>query len=110
MNQIKRHKELLDYLESITESKNRRYGSSVTKTFNEYGPLAYFIRIDDKINRAKQILLHAQDETHEGEPDDLVESVFDTLMDLANYTLLFVVDLEARKESQALGVKQTEGE
>jgi hypothetical protein len=111
LDRIKRHGELLDYLREITEFKDKRYGNSVNKTFNEYGPVAYFVRLDDKLNRAKQILLNGCEDTHEGEPEDLVESVFDTLMDLANYTLLFVTDLEQQREdTQAKRTQESDKE
>lgn len=52
----------------------------------EYGPAALCLRLDDKLSRVKQILLNGQS----GTPD---ESVIDTLMDLADYAVMGIMEI-----------------
>lgn len=68
---------------TIVENKNKDYGNSFSKTMDEYGNAAYFIRIEDKLNRLKNLL--------NTEYTSLVnESVEDTLKDIIGYTLLMI--------------------
>lgn len=86
---IQRHKELCDELNEIYREKNKKYGDSFSKTFKEYGPSVVCIRLDDKLNRLKQLLL-------KGEPDTADERTVDTLKDLANYALMGLMELEGK--------------
>lgn len=71
----------------IYEQKNKKYGNSFTKTYQEYGKTVLCIRLEDKLSRIKQLLLNGQ----EGTAD---ESVTDTLIDMANYAIMAVMELE----------------
>ena len=69
-------------LSSLLKEKNRKYGNSFYKTVDEFGNACIVIRLFDKINRIKTLLLG-------GEEDNMVgESVEDTLVDLAGYAIL----------------------
>lgn len=67
----------------LVERKNRDYGNSFDKTMDEYGSTAYFLRIDDKLSRAKKLINSA------AEPE-VNESIEDTLRDIIGYTLLMI--------------------
>lgn len=71
----------------IYEQKNKKYGNSFTKTYKEYGNTVLCLRLEDKLARVKQLLLH----NIEGSAD---ESVTDTLIDMANYAIMAVMELE----------------
>ena len=71
----------------IYEQKNKKYGNSFSKTYQEYGKPVLCIRLEDKLSRIKQLLLNGQ----EGTAD---ESVTDTLIDMANYAIMAVMELE----------------
>ena len=71
----------------IYEQKNKKYGNSFSKTYQEYGKSVLCIRLEDKLSRIKQLLLNGQ----EGTAD---ESVTDTLIDMANYAIMAVMELE----------------
>lgn len=88
-SRVDRHKELCNKLNEIYELKNRKYGNSFSKTYKEYGPAMLCIRLDDKLGRAKQLLLHNEAGTED-------ESVIDTLLDLANYAIMGVMEIEAK--------------
>jgi transposase-like protein len=81
---LKKH---LDEMLRIYIEKNAKYGNSYTKTYQEYGNTALLLRIDDKLSRAKQLLLKRQSGTAD-------ESIIDTLIDMANYAIMGVMELE----------------
>lgn len=84
----------LDYLESMKDlylKKNHDYGDSVSKTFDEYGLTSFLVRMDDKMNRIKT-LNKIQDAAVRG------EKIEDTLLDLANYAILALTEIEFRKK------------
>ena len=83
----------LNYLESMKDlylKKNHDYGDSVSKTFDEYGLVSFLVRMDDKMNRIKT-LNKIQDTAVRG------EKIEDTLLDLANYAILALTEIEFRK-------------
>lgn len=83
----------LDYLESMKDlylKKNHDYGDSVSKTFDEYGLVSFLVRMDDKMNRIKT-LNKIQGTAVRG------EKIEDTLLDLANYAILALTEIEFRK-------------
>lgn len=87
---VRMHERLCAKLNEIYEIKNEAYGESFTKTYKEYGPVMLLIRLDDKLNRAKQLLLNNKNENN--------ESINDTLLDLANYALMGVMEIEKAKK------------
>ncbi len=88
---IRSHKEICKELTDLYEEKNIKYGNSFETTFEEYGPTSILIRLDDKINRAKTLL---NNDTMD--PGD--ESIRDTLMDLANYSIMSIMELGKSSE------------
>lgn len=90
---VRHHERLCQHLNEIYAVKNEAYGNSFTKTWDEYGPTMLCIRLDDKLGRAKQLLLHAAFEND--------ESVVDTLLDLANYALMGVMELQKSEHEKS---------
>lgn len=83
---IEVHKELLDGLHNLYIAKNRDYGDSVHDTYEKYGLVSFLVRLEDKLNRARTLSKQAaivQD-----------EKIEDTLMDMANYAILAVIELK----------------
>jgi len=74
-------------MQDIYAAKNIKYGNSYTKTYQEYGNTALLLRLEDKLGRAKQLLMKGQTGTAD-------ESVIDTLIDMANYAIMGVMELE----------------
>ena len=69
---------------SLLEKKNNDYGNSATQTYEEYGDVAFFIRISDKINRLKSLTINNKTQ----EVKD--ESIEDTIKDIIGYCLLYL--------------------
>lgn len=81
-----------DKMKDLYIRKNHDYGDSVSKTFDEYGLVSFLVRMDDKMNRIKT-LNKIQDAAVKG------EKIEDTLLDLANYAVLALTEIEFRKRS-----------
>ncbi len=74
-------------LKKLLISKNKDYGNSYDKTLNEYGRNIGLIRIEDKLNRLKNLLLLKEKMRTE-------ESIIDTILDIAGYAVLFSIYLK----------------
>lgn len=71
-----------NFLKDLLQQKNKMYGNSFFKTLDEYGQVLICVRLEDKLNRLKQIIL-------KGEKDNKTdEKLVDTLIDLAGYAIL----------------------
>jgi len=80
-------------MKNVYEIKNKNYGSSFSEQFKEYGLTSVCIRLDDKIRRLKSLNKQFQ----EGAVNMDDESVRDTLLDLANYSILAMIELDRDK-------------
>lgn len=89
-DKFKLHEELLKGLHELYVKKNTDYGDSVHDTYEKYGLTSFLVRMEDKLNRARTLTQH----------NALVndEKIEDTLLDLANYAVLAVIELKADKE------------
>lgn len=77
-------------LQELLQQKNKMYGNSFFKTLDEYGEVLICVRLEDKLNRLKQIIL-------KGEKDDKTdERLVDTLRDLAGYAILSIIYPQAK--------------
>ena len=72
----------------LVEKKDKDYNSAFSKTLKEYGNVAYFLRIDDKLNRLKNLMLNNTNA-------EVNESVEDTLKDIIGYTLLMLKEIKS---------------
>lgn len=88
---LEEHGKICDYLHDLYDRKNRDYGSSVTDTFNKYGLVSFLVRLEDKLNRVRSL-------TQNGEARVLDEKIEDTLMDMANYAMLAVIELRMQNK------------
>lgn len=77
-------------LRNIYDAKNRDYGDSFSQSFKEEGMAMVRIRLGDKLNRLKNLTRGAKQQVKD-------ESVRDTLLDLANYAIMTIMELD--KES-----------
>ena len=93
MNKLDLHAELCRELTATYKQKNAAYGDSFGKSFQKWGIVSAAVRIEDKFNRFANLATHP-----EIDPGD--EALNDTLMDLANYALMTIIELEARNEEK----------
>ena len=95
MDKIQRHQELLNTMHELYVTKNHDYGDSVHDTYLKYGLTSFLVRLEDKLNRARTI----------SQKEQLVkdEKIKDTLLDLANYATLAVLELEWEESQRVQG-------
>lgn len=89
MDKIELHKQICNSLNKLYKDKNHDYGDSVHDTFEKYGLTSFLVRMEDKLNRARTL------DKVESEVKD--EKIEDTLLDLANYAILAVIELECKE-------------
>lgn len=88
MNNVRRHQQIAEELSELYERKNRDYGDSFHKSFLEEGMAMPRIRLGDKLNRFKQLTRNLDAQAVRN------ESIRDTLIDLANYAIMTIMELE----------------
>lgn len=85
MDKVAQHKKICTALNSLYEVKNKDYGDSFGKSYEEYGKVMAAIRLEDKLNRFKNLIKNKQQVKN--------ESIADTLMDLANYSIMTLIEM-----------------
>lgn len=86
-NNVTRFAEVTTQMLNLYEVKNRNYGDSFDKSLDADGLLVSKIRIGDKVNRFGSLL-------KQGSTGTTDESLRDTLIDLANYTVMTIMWLD----------------
>lgn len=88
---LKKLKEIHQQEEALYSERNEKYGDSFAKTFKEYGESVALIRLEDKLNRAKNLI-------SQGVEGSDGESLIDTLKDLSNYANMTIIELTLNPE------------
>ena len=86
MDKAEIHKHICNSLNDLYKRKNHDYGDSFGKQYAEYGIVSSAIRLEDKLNRFKNLI------KNEAKVKD--ETIEDTLLDLANYAIMTVVEMK----------------
>lgn len=89
-----KHADVCAQLHAIYKRKNSDYGDAFSKSFKEYGMTMSCIRLEDKLNRLKALTVRKKPQ----QVSD--ESIEDTLLDLANYAIMTVVELTVSKQEE----------
>lgn len=82
-----------DVLAGLYSVKNARYNDSFSKQVKARGLSSVFSRLEDKVNRFECLAVQPN-------LDDVDESIIDTLQDLANYTIMTLMELIPAPSSQ----------
>lgn len=88
----KLHREICNKLNSIYLKKNHDYDDAFAKSYAEYGMTMACIRLEDKLNRLKAL------SKTDSAPCVKEETIEDTLMDLANYAIMTLVERFPKKK------------
>lgn len=83
------HKKVCDELTELYRRKNHDYGDSFHITYEKWGLPMAAIRLGDKLQRF-ETLIRAESQVD--------ESVRDTLVDLANYAIMTVMELDREEK------------
>lgn len=81
------HREICEEINDLYARKNHDYGDSFHQTFVEEGMAMARIRLSDKFNRFKTLSRNEEQKVND-------ESIRDTLIDLANYAIMTVLEME----------------
>ena len=87
---VEQHKKIVSEMNALYERKNKDYGDSFHLSFLEEGMAMARIRLGDKLNRFKTLTKSDHQEVKD-------ESIRDTLIDLANYAIMTIMEID-RKE------------
>lgn len=90
MDKISKHSGICKTLNELYAKKNHDYGDSFGETFKKLGIISAVTRITDKVNRLQSLC------TKEQMVND--ENIIDTLKDLANYSIVSIIELENLNE------------
>lgn len=80
------HRQICSRLTKTYKDKNSDYGDSFVKVREEF-PNAILIRLSDKLNRLKTLYSGKERMVQD-------ESVIDTLLDLANYCIMEIIEIQ----------------
>ena len=92
MTKVEKHLSICNQLNAIYERKNHDYGDSFAKSYREYGMTMPCIRLEDKLNRLKALV-------KSGSAQVTDESLRDTLLDLANYAIMTVLEMDSEGDA-----------
>lgn len=92
INKILIHENICKELNETYKKKNADYGDSVGELYAKLGDITLLTRISDKYNRLMNLL----DPKKEGEVN--YESVDDTILDMANYCIIWLMERMIRHE------------
>lgn len=87
MTKVDKHAKICEQLNEIYAKKNHDYGDSFGISFKEEGMAMVRIRLGDKYNRFKTLSRGSDQQVKD-------ESIRDTLLDLANYAIMTVIEME----------------
>jgi hypothetical protein len=87
MDKTEKHMGICKELNELYQRKNKDYGDSFSESYKEHGLTMVIIRLEDKLRRLKNLA------KNKAEVKD--ESVRDTIIDLSNYGILGVMELDS---------------
>lgn len=93
-----KHKTICEELNELYERKNHDYGDSFHQTFVEEGLAMTRIRLGDKFSRFKTLSRISPTDGDQQQVTD--ESIRDTLLDLANYAIMTVLELDMKEDGR----------
>lgn len=83
--------DILEEMQELYLKKNHDYGNSFSETIQEFGFTPAIARINDKLKRVKQMVGR--------EPMQVKESMRDNLIDIANYCILTIIELDNQNKT-----------
>lgn len=91
MEKIKMFADVVSQMVKLYEQKNSDYGDSFGEAFKELGIVSAVTRMNDKMNRLKSLTVPGKEQCV---ADEKIE---DTLIDLANYAVMTIIELRSKE-------------
>jgi len=92
-NDIQRFDNITSEMLNTYKKKNADYGNSFSDTIQEFGFVPAVARINDKFQRVKKMV--------KGEQMNINESMRDNLLDIANYCILTIMEIDKQKAKES---------
>ena len=83
--------DITEEMNALYELKNHDYGNSFSETFRKLGIISAATRMLDKMNRIVSLVTKDQQKVND-------ESLRDTLIDIANYAVMTIMEIDKKKE------------
>lgn len=93
MSKTEMFNEITQKMATVYAAKNHDYGNAFSKSFDEFGVISAAVRMNDKMERIKSMAKMSPDEIQVKD-----ESMQDTLLDLANYAVMTLVEMRTQAE------------
>lgn len=90
MDNVKEFGKIAQKMHDTYANKNHDYGDSFSKSVEKYGLVVALARLSDKFNRVEQLILHPDGQKVKD------ESLRDTLLDLATYSIMTIMELDKK--------------
>lgn len=90
-NKVDKFKKIVNEMLDLYQRKQSDYGDSAGKTFDEWGLVSFLVRMNDKMNRIISLTKKKEN------PKIADEKIEDTLLDLANYSIMALIELDRAK-------------
>lgn len=87
-------KDITNEMTALYERKNKDYGNSFGKTYEKLGIISAVVRLQDKMNRIIEL-------TTKGEQQVKEESLRDTIIDMANYSVMTLMEMSKSEDGHA---------
>lgn len=91
MDRLDIYQYILNNLEETYKAKNKDYGNSVADTYDKFGCVSFLVRITDEYNKLMTLC-------NPNAPEQRVKKIDDTILDLANYCLSWLVEREYKNQ------------
>lgn len=96
-NKIKKHDEICCKIHDMYIKKNADYGDSVGELYKKLGDVSFLTRISDKYHRLMNLMTD-YDGYMRDDREINYESIDDTIQDLANYCIIWLVERELKNK------------
>lgn len=96
MNKVQEFRNIVNKMADTYEKKNSNYGDSFGKLFGELGAVSGLVPLYNKLHRATSLI--NGDTNH-------YESLEDTLIDMACYAIMNVIEMRNKKEKECKGAE-----
>ena len=90
---------ITETMREVFRRKRNDYGQTSMELLERFGPMSLLVRIYDKFARLETLLSG-------GEQRVLDENVDDTFLDLANYAIIAMIELEKQREGMMHSVER----
>lgn len=91
MTKIEQFHTIVNDMANLYAKKNANYGDSFSKLYADLGPIAGLVPLHNKLDKLTNLI--------KGGKNDF-ESIEDTLIDLANYAIMNVIELRGENEGK----------